>query len=79
MTNPTNEKLSSKIDSGVRAAIAEAIERHRKLGESISIWKSGKVVTLKADEIPPLNSDKAEIIYPESDGKPMADNTQQFR
>jgi hypothetical protein len=47
-----SSRLSSLIDEGVRAAIAEAIERHRKLGESISIWQDGKVVTLTADQIP---------------------------
>ncbi|MGV0106674.1 hypothetical protein [Nostoc sp. DSM 114167] len=45
------ELLSSKIDAGVKAAIAAAIERHRKLGQSISIMQNGKVVTLTADEI----------------------------
>lgn len=58
MINLDNQKLSSKIDSGVRYAIAEAIERHRKLGESISIWKDGTIVTLKADEIPPVDPEK---------------------
>ena len=43
--------LSSKIDAGVKSAIAAAIERHRKLGQSISIMQNGKVVTLAADEI----------------------------
>lgn len=47
-----SSKLSSLIDEGVRAAIAEAIERHRRLGESICIWQDGKVVTLTADQIP---------------------------
>ncbi|MEH2123861.1 hypothetical protein [Nostoc sp.] len=45
------ELLSSKIDAGVKAAIAAAIERHRKLGQSISIMREGKVVTLTSDEI----------------------------
>ncbi|MEH1939775.1 MAG: hypothetical protein V7L01_06080 [Nostoc sp.] len=45
------ELLSSKIDAGVKAAIAAAIERHRKLGQSISIMREGKVVTLTPDEI----------------------------
>ncbi|MBW4580238.1 MAG: hypothetical protein KME42_11785 [Tildeniella nuda ZEHNDER 1965/U140] len=31
-----------------KAAIAQAIERHRKLGESIAIWQDGKVVFLTA-------------------------------
>lgn len=45
------KKLSDKIDFGIKKAIAEAIERHRKLGESISIWQDGKVVTISADKI----------------------------
>lgn len=53
--------LSSKIDAGVKAAIAAAIERHRKLGESISIIQDGKVITLTAKEIPTIqNQQKSE-------------------
>ncbi|MTJ11029.1 hypothetical protein FJR11_00125 [Anabaena sp. UHCC 0187] len=46
-------ELYQKIDAGVKFAIANAIERHRRLGESISILRDGKIVTLTADEIPP--------------------------
>ncbi|MDF5739175.1 MULTISPECIES: hypothetical protein [unclassified Nostoc] len=49
-------EVHQKIDAGVKAAIAKAIERHRRLGESISIWQDGEVVTLTADQIPPLDS-----------------------
>ena len=59
MNKPIPDKLSSQIDVGVKLAIAKAIERHRKLGESISIWQDGKVVTLTADQIPPLKSDNS--------------------
>lgn len=52
MNKPIPDKLSSLIDTGVKLAIAKAVDRHRKLGESISIWQDGKVVTLTADEIP---------------------------
>ncbi|CAD5989106.1 hypothetical protein PCC9214_05510 (plasmid) [Planktothrix tepida] len=45
-------ELHQKIDAGVKVAIAKALDRHRKLGESISIWQDGKVITLTADEIP---------------------------
>jgi len=48
-------EIHQKIDIGVKAAIANAIERHRKLGESISIWQEGKVVTLTAEQIPSPN------------------------
>ncbi|MFM7786709.1 MAG: hypothetical protein EWV50_16530 [Microcystis aeruginosa Ma_MB_F_20061100_S20] len=53
MTEPILDKLSERIDTGVRIAIAEAIERHRLLGESISIFKDGQIVTLTAAQIPP--------------------------
>jgi ABC-type proline/glycine betaine transport system ATPase subunit len=52
MTEPTLTELHQKIDAGVRVAIAEALERHRRLGESISILKDGQIVTLTADQIP---------------------------
>jgi hypothetical protein len=52
MNKPIPDKLSSQIDTGVKLAIAKAVDRHRKLGESISIWQDGKVLTLTADEIP---------------------------
>lgn len=45
-------ELHQKIDAGVKFAIVNAIKRHRRLGESISILRDGKVVTLTADEIP---------------------------
>ena len=51
--NQIPNKLSTRIDTGVKKAIADAIERHRRLGESISILKDGKVVTLTADQILP--------------------------
>lgn len=44
-------RLSSKIDAGVKSAITQAIEKHRKLGQSISIWRDGTVVTLTAEQI----------------------------
>ncbi|MBE9096924.1 hypothetical protein IQ252_24190 [Tychonema sp. LEGE 07203] len=50
--------LSTKINDGVKAAIAAAIEKHRKLGESIAIWQDGKVVILTADRIPPISAEK---------------------
>ncbi|MBD2517475.1 hypothetical protein H6G93_21340 [Nostoc sp. FACHB-973] len=48
-------EIHQKIDAGVKAAIAKAIERHCRLGESVSVWQDGKVVTLTADQIPPLD------------------------
>ena len=56
MVDQELELLSSKIDAGVKAAIAAAIERHRKLGQSISIIQDGKIVTLTADKIPVIQT-----------------------
>ena len=47
-------RLSSKIDAGVKAAITQAMEKHRKLCQSISIWRDGEVVTLTAEQISPI-------------------------
>jgi hypothetical protein len=44
--------LSSKINEGVKTAIARAIERHRKLGEPIAVWQNNKVIVLAAERIP---------------------------
>jgi hypothetical protein len=44
--------LSSKINGGVRIAIAQALERHRKLGEAIAVWQEGQVTVIPADQIP---------------------------
>lgn len=54
MTEQEMRILHRKIDAGVKAAIAQAIERHRKLGQSSSILQDGKVVTLTAEQIPAI-------------------------
>ncbi|CCQ59220.1 hypothetical protein [Crocosphaera watsonii] len=60
MINKNPDKLSEQIDTGVKTAIRKAIERHRRLGESISILKDGKVVTLTSDQIPQSSQIKTE-------------------
>lgn len=46
-----NDELSKRIDEGLKKAVADAIARHKLLGESIAIWRDGKVVIVPADEI----------------------------
>ncbi|MGK7879177.1 MAG: hypothetical protein AB4060_03630 [Crocosphaera sp.] len=60
MAKKKPDKLSDQIDAGVKTAISKAIDRHRRLGESISILKDGKVVTLNADQIPLLDEPKTQ-------------------
>lgn len=52
MTEDEIQSKHQRIRAGVKAAIAQAIERHRQLGESIAVWQDGKVVVLSADQIP---------------------------
>jgi hypothetical protein len=40
------------IDAAVRRGIRAALREHKRRGESIVVWKDGRVVTLTADEIP---------------------------
>jgi hypothetical protein len=50
MTTEEMDVLYQKIYEGGKVAVAEAIARHRKLGEAIAIWQDGKVVILHADQ-----------------------------
>ncbi len=46
-----DDKTLKKIDAGIRKAVTNAILRHQQLGQSIAIWKDGKVVVLPAKKI----------------------------
>lgn len=50
---------------GGKVTIAEAIERHRRLGESIAVWQDGKVVIMDADQIPPMSENQQEESFSE--------------
>ena len=54
---PQLDEKTTLILSLAQQAVSEAVERHRRLGESIVIWRDGEIVTLTADEIPPQNLD----------------------
>ena len=41
------------IDKALTSAVREAVERHRRLGQHVIIWRDGKVVRLPPEEIPP--------------------------
>lgn len=40
------------LDLALREGVRRALVRHKKLGESIAVWREGKVVLLPPDEIP---------------------------
>lgn len=41
----------TKIDKVFEMAVKKALKRHKKAGNSIAVWRDGKVVILSADEI----------------------------
>ena len=52
MSIPRNKQLSKNISKAIKIAVAEAIERHRRLGQPIAVWQNGRVVTIPATKIP---------------------------
>lgn len=50
--------LQQKIDTGVKQAIAQALEKHRRLGQSIVISQDGQIVKLSAAQIPVLENNE---------------------
>jgi len=50
MTQQAREELLQKIDAGVKAGAALALEEHYRMGRSIVVWRDGKVVTLRPEE-----------------------------
>lgn len=56
MTEEEMKNLHSIIDVGIKEAVAQAIERHRQLGQPITIMQNDKVVILSAEEISQIKS-----------------------
>jgi hypothetical protein len=56
----------AKLSSGarrevaiVKSAVAEAIETHRRLGQSIVVWRDGKPTWIAPEDIPPLETNSS--------------------
>lgn len=41
----------TEIDEALRRAVREALLRHKKLGNSIAVWRDGRVVIIPPEEI----------------------------
>lgn len=46
-----------KVTAALQRAVKAAIERHRRLGNPICVWKDGKVVWLSPEELPVYDGD----------------------
>lgn len=51
LPSPDQQWTSDDIVEAVNRAVTAAISRHKERGESIVIWRDGKIVTLGPDEI----------------------------
>lgn len=47
-----NSDIHQKILEGARIAVAEAVETHRRLGQSIVVWRDGKPKWIAPEDIP---------------------------
>ena len=47
------EKLwtAEEVTEAVNRAVTAALKRHKELGQSVVVWRDGKIVTLKPEEI----------------------------
>ena len=45
------EDVASILEA-MRQAVREALQRHKRLGNPIAVWRDGRVVWLSPDEIP---------------------------
>ncbi len=43
---------TAKVESALRAAVREALARHKKAGNAVAVWRDGKVVWLSPEAIP---------------------------
>jgi len=48
-------KEGTPIDGALKKAVQEALIRHKQAGNPIVVWRDGKIVWLKPEEIPISN------------------------
>ena len=41
-----------QMDDLAKAAVYDALHRHKQLGQSVVVWQDGKIVTLAPEDIP---------------------------
>jgi hypothetical protein len=62
MTKEESKLYSENVVYGTRLAVARALDRHKRLGYPIAIWRDNKVVIIPAEQIV--------VEYPSQDEKP---------
>jgi len=59
-----NRSLGDMAEEALRKAVASVVEKHRKSGEPLAVWRDGKVVRVPADQL--QGSEKDQGIEPAS-------------
>jgi hypothetical protein len=54
-----------RIERALRAAVRDALQRHKRDGDPVAVWREGRVVWLPPDQIPSLSDDSSET-WPEN-------------
>ena len=51
MSITSNKELLERIKKGVKSGVEKALAQHKKSGNSIVVWKDGKIQQISADKI----------------------------
>ena len=43
--------IQDKAEAAIKKAVKEVVERHKKTGRPLVVWKNGKTVLIQADKI----------------------------
>lgn len=54
-----------KVTAALRRAVREALERHRRLGNPVCVWRDGKVVWLSPEELPVYDGEDSSSEVPD--------------
>jgi hypothetical protein len=49
-----------RIERALRAAVRDALLRHKRDGDPVAVWREGRVVWLQPDEIPVSQDETSE-------------------
>ena len=64
--------LQDKAVIALKKAVREVVERHKKAGRPLAVWKNGKVVKMPASRIPHKSNEKGLFLRRSRKNKPFA-------
>jgi hypothetical protein len=49
-----------RIERAIRAAVRDALQRHKRDGDPVAVWREGRVVWLTPDQIPSAGDESSD-------------------